>query len=163
MTQAPPYEDEAATPETPQGQGSEKTRNTLLWVLFTVTALLGLVGLIRWPGALFDEYSPVHLVFRYTLAGSPLRADAVIAGAVAATGDSWGAVREDILLALWSVLALSVLLLVFLVTSAQFGLARARACFTSTSVACARPFGSSPSTMSTIESTPGIAAPPAAP
>ena len=121
MTQAPPYESETAAPETPQGQNSEKTRNLLLWVLFSVTALLGLVGLIRWPGALFDEYSPVRLVFRYTLAGSPLRADAVIAGAVAATNEGWIAVREDILLALWSVLALWVLLLVFLVTSAQFG------------------------------------------
>jgi MFS family permease len=122
MTQAPANESEAAAPETPQGQSSEKTRNILLGVLFTVTALLGLVGLIRWPGALFDEYSPVRLAFRYTLAGSPLRADAVIAGAVAATNEGWVAVREDILLALWSVLALWVLLLVFLVTSAQFGL-----------------------------------------
>ncbi len=122
MTQVEPISDDSGSPDTGGEPRSDRDRNTLLWMLFAVTAFLGLIGLIGWPGALFDAHSPVRLVFRYALAGSQLRADAVIAGAVAATNETWDVVQDDILLALWSVLALWVLLLVFLATSAQFGM-----------------------------------------
>ena len=119
MTQVEPIADDSGSPDTGGEPRSDRDRNTLLWMLFAVTTFLGLIGLIGWPGALFDAHSPVRLVFRYALAGSQLRADAVIAGAVAATSQTWDVVQDDILLALWSVLALWVLLLVFVATSAQ--------------------------------------------
>ena len=122
MTQTDPLPDESGSPDPTGEPRSNRDRNTLMWMLFAVTAFLGLMGLIRWPGALFDPHSPVRLVFRYALAGSPLRADAVIAGAVANTSETVDVVRDDVLLALWSVLALWVLLLVFLATSAHFGM-----------------------------------------